>query len=61
MLYSKVFFTLLMYLDSVFLRGVDMAWLIAALFLHFGDSQSMNSDSQGRLYTRLKDRIKHGD
>lgn len=50
-----------MYQDSVFLRGVDMAWLIATLFLQFGDSQSMNSDSQGRLYTSLKDRIKHGD
>lgn len=36
-------------------------WLIGALFLQSDDSQIMNSDSQGCLYARLKDRIKQQD
>lgn len=44
-----------MCLDSVFLRGVDSSLQSNT------DSQSMKSDGQGRLYTSLKDRIKHVD
>lgn len=44
-----------MYLDSAFLCGV------ASSLQSNTDSQSMKSDGQGRLYTSLKDRIKHED